>query len=190
MLPNTECNLCPLLWPMPKNLINLCSRNKKTIRWKEHRADICPKVTPVAGHIRGNPTKTVTLWKTREKLWIHTLQTYQPLGINLMEWDYNPHSNKTNFNFQKSVQHVYLQTKPKQAYSGQPQHSVPLHEVQQAVQEIVGPQKTPVPKPKNMRCGNPGHNLGHPTREPSAPECPRPWGNCQRICYTLAFAMQ
>ena len=82
-------------------------------RWKEHRADIKHKRdTPVARHnndickipngqdiqacilskIRGNPSKTVALQKTREKWWIHTLQTYQPLGMNLMEWDHTPPS--------------------------------------------------------------------------------------------------
>ena len=34
--------------------------------------------------------KTATLRKTREKCWLHTLQTYQPLGINLMDWDRTP----------------------------------------------------------------------------------------------------
>ena len=80
-------------------------------RWKEHRANIRHKRdTPIARHINDNYkisngqdiqacilskirrklSKTVALRKTQEKWWIHTLQTYQPLGMNLMEWDHNP----------------------------------------------------------------------------------------------------
>ena len=91
-------DLCDLdLWPLTLTFcmdVTFVIGNLK-ISWWYDDGNIVKKAWQTDGQTDRQTDWTIhrAAWsqlKTLQKWWIHTLQTYQPLGMNLMEWDHTP----------------------------------------------------------------------------------------------------
>ena len=110
---NTTCRTKNVIYALFCNKCNKKyigeTKRKFITRWKEHAADTRHnRDTPVAKHmthcgqnhdiidacmvskIHGHPDRTTQQRKTKEKWWIHTLNTHITNGLNLMEWEQIP----------------------------------------------------------------------------------------------------